>query len=153
MDLPGVSIADAGDSSMFSLNTINKAKVLPITTSCETEKNKSSAAAGIHFSFTHFISSLFLSAPPQDLNQLMLGDMTGADALVDEGGEEDVHISDSDSDLVSLASDLDEDDLAEIEEKEKQLKKLPKKKFVAQTATFLSDLISFCYKGSMRQEL
>ncbi|XP_060797260.1 pre-rRNA 2'-O-ribose RNA methyltransferase FTSJ3 [Neoarius graeffei] len=89
MDLPGVSIADAGDSSMFSLNTIHKAK---------------------------------------DLNALTLGDMTGADVLVDEGGEEDVHISDSESDLVSLASDLDEDDLAEIEEKEKQLKKLPKKK-------------------------
>lgn len=72
----------------------------------------------------------------QDLNQLSLGDMTGADAFVDEEGEEDVHISDSESDLVSLASDLDEDDLAEIEEKEKQLKKLPKKKCVAQTATF-----------------
>ena len=27
MDLPGVSIADTGDSSMFSLKTINKAKV------------------------------------------------------------------------------------------------------------------------------
>lgn len=31
MDLPGVSIADTGDSSMFSLNTISKAKVPPIT--------------------------------------------------------------------------------------------------------------------------
>lgn len=72
----------------------------------------------------------------QDLNKLTLGDMTGADALVDEGGEEDVYISESESDLVSLASDLDDDDLAEIEEKEKQLKKLPKKKCVAQTATF-----------------
>lgn len=27
MDLPGVSIADGGDSSMFSLSTINKQKV------------------------------------------------------------------------------------------------------------------------------
>lgn len=27
MDLPGVSIADTGDSSMFSLNTIKKQKV------------------------------------------------------------------------------------------------------------------------------
>lgn len=27
MDLPGVSIADTGDSSMFSLSTINKQKV------------------------------------------------------------------------------------------------------------------------------
>lgn len=31
MDLPGVSIADAGDSSMFSLSTISKAKVASIT--------------------------------------------------------------------------------------------------------------------------
>ncbi|KAM9460735.1 pre-rRNA 2'-O-ribose RNA methyltransferase FTSJ3 [Clarias gariepinus] len=89
MDLPGVSIADDGDSDMFSLNTIKKAK---------------------------------------DLNELTLGDMSGADALADEAGEEDVHVSESESDLVSLASDLDEDDLAEIEEKQKQLKKLPKKK-------------------------
>lgn len=59
--------------------------------------------------------------------------MTEADALVDEEGEEDVHISDSESDLVSLASDLDEDDLDEIEEKEKQLRKPPKKKCVVQT--------------------
>lgn len=38
MDLPGVSIADAGDSSMFSLNTINKAKVPPITPDCRLGK-------------------------------------------------------------------------------------------------------------------
>ncbi|TSK53739.1 pre-rRNA processing protein FTSJ3 [Bagarius yarrelli] len=89
MDLPGVSIADAGDSSMFSLKTISKAK---------------------------------------DLNELTLGDMTRVDALVDDEGEADVYISESESDLISLASDLDEEDLAEIEEKEKQMKKLPKKK-------------------------
>ncbi|KAL7855257.1 hypothetical protein SRHO_G00174470 [Serrasalmus rhombeus] len=90
MDLPGVSIADAGDSNMFSLSTIKKAK---------------------------------------GLSELALGDMKGADAWVDEMGEDDVHVSDVESDLVSLASDLDEDDLAEIEENEKQLeKKLPKKK-------------------------
>ncbi|GAA6104062.1 pre-rRNA 2'-O-ribose RNA methyltransferase FTSJ3 [Tachysurus ichikawai] len=93
MDLPGVSIADTGDSSMFSLNTISKAK---------------------------------------NLNELMLGDMSGADALVDDEGEEDVHISESESDLVSLASDLDEDDLAEIEEKEAMMK--PPKKKVSFTA-------------------
>ncbi|KAI5626567.1 pre-rRNA processing protein FTSJ3 [Silurus asotus] len=95
MDLPGVSIADAGDSSMFSLNTINKAK---------------------------------------DLSELTLGDMTGADALIDEAGEEDVYISESESDLVSLASDLDEEDLAEIEEKENQLRKKLTKKKVSFTA-------------------
>lgn len=72
----------------------------------------------------------------QDLNKFTLGDMSGADALVDDEGEDDVHISESESDLVSLASDLDEDDLAEIEEKEKQMKP-PKKKCVAQSATFI----------------
>uniref|UniRef100_A0A8B9HWA6 pre-rRNA processing protein FTSJ3 n=1 Tax=Astyanax mexicanus TaxID=7994 RepID=A0A8B9HWA6_ASTMX len=91
MDLPGVSIADGGDSSIFSLSTIKKAK---------------------------------------GLSELTLGDMKGADALVDEGdGEDDVHISDSESDGISLASDLDDEDLEEIENNEKRLqKKLPKKK-------------------------
>ncbi|KAL6469451.1 hypothetical protein MHYP_G00229750 [Metynnis hypsauchen] len=92
MDLPGVSIADAGDSNMFSLRIIKKAKVL-------------------------------------GLSELALGDMKGADAWVNEKGEDDVHVSDVESDLVSLASDLDEEDLVEIEENEKRLeKKLPKKK-------------------------
>uniref|UniRef100_A0A8B9HZK0 pre-rRNA processing protein FTSJ3 n=1 Tax=Astyanax mexicanus TaxID=7994 RepID=A0A8B9HZK0_ASTMX len=93
MDLPGVSIADGGDSSIFSLSTIKKAK---------------------------------------GLSELTLGDMKGADALVDEGdGEDDVHISDSESDGISLASDLDDEDLEEIENNEKRLqKKLPKKKCV-----------------------
>lgn len=77
--------------------------------------------------------------------------MTGADALVNEDGEEDIHFSDSDSDLVSLASDLDEDDLAEIEENEKQLKKLPKKKCVALTLTFFTQSC-FWYKLSICQE-
>uniref|UniRef100_A0A8B9HZG7 pre-rRNA processing protein FTSJ3 n=1 Tax=Astyanax mexicanus TaxID=7994 RepID=A0A8B9HZG7_ASTMX len=91
MDLPGVSIADGGDSSIFSLSTIKKG-----------------------------------------LSELTLGDMKGADALVDEGdGEDDVHISDSESDGISLASDLDDEDLEEIENNEKRLqKKLPKKKCV-----------------------
>uniref|UniRef100_A0AAR2IU95 pre-rRNA processing protein FTSJ3 n=1 Tax=Pygocentrus nattereri TaxID=42514 RepID=A0AAR2IU95_PYGNA len=53
MDLPGVSIADAGDSNMFSLSTIKKG-----------------------------------------LSELALGDMKGADAWVDEMGEDDVHVSD-----------------------------------------------------------
>uniref|UniRef100_A0A4W4FLD3 pre-rRNA processing protein FTSJ3 n=1 Tax=Electrophorus electricus TaxID=8005 RepID=A0A4W4FLD3_ELEEL len=73
MDLPGASIADAGDSSMFSLGTIKKAQALDAVTA---------------------------------------GDMKGADALAEESGEEDFHISESESDGVSLASDLDEDDLA-----------------------------------------
>ncbi|XP_066503612.1 pre-rRNA 2'-O-ribose RNA methyltransferase FTSJ3 [Hoplias malabaricus] len=83
MDLPGVSIADAGDSSMFSLSTINKNK----------------------------------------LSELTLGDMTGADTLVDLEEEDDVHVSDCESDRVSLASDLEEEDLLAIEENEKRLVK------------------------------
>uniref|UniRef100_A0A4W5KAC9 pre-rRNA processing protein FTSJ3 n=1 Tax=Hucho hucho TaxID=62062 RepID=A0A4W5KAC9_9TELE len=83
MDLPGVSIADGNDSSMFSLATINKAKAL-----CEITK----------------------------------GDMKLADAMVE--GEEDLYFSDDgDSDEVSLVSDLDDDDLDEIIEKQKEMAK------------------------------
>lgn len=90
MDLPGVSIADDNDYSMFSLSTINKAKAL-----CEITK----------------------------------GDMKAADALVE--GEGDVYLSDDpEDDKMSLASDLDSDDLEEVEEKEKEIEKknAPKKK-------------------------
>ncbi|XP_036794720.1 pre-rRNA 2'-O-ribose RNA methyltransferase FTSJ3 [Oncorhynchus mykiss] len=83
MDLPGVSIADGNDSSMFSLVTINKAAAL-----CEITK----------------------------------GDMKLADAMVE--GEEDLYFSDDgDSDEVSLVSDLDDDDLDEIIEKQKEMAK------------------------------
>ncbi|XP_076135221.1 pre-rRNA 2'-O-ribose RNA methyltransferase FTSJ3 [Alosa pseudoharengus] len=91
MDLPGVSIADGNDNSMFSLNTINKAKAL-----CE-------------------ISG---------------GDMKAVDALLDEDeeGEDDVYFSDEEEDKISLASDLDSDDMEEVEQKEKEMDKKPKKK-------------------------
>uniref|UniRef100_A0A8C7JUD5 pre-rRNA processing protein FTSJ3 n=1 Tax=Oncorhynchus kisutch TaxID=8019 RepID=A0A8C7JUD5_ONCKI len=83
MDLPGVSIADGNDCSMFSLVTINKAAAL-----CEITK----------------------------------GDMKLADAMVE--GEEDLYFSDDgDSDEVSLVSDLDDDDLDEIIEKQKEMAK------------------------------
>lgn len=92
MDLPGVSIADDNDSSMFSLSTIKKA---------------------------------------QGLSEITLGDMKAADALVDDN-EEDLYFSDSEDDRVSLASDLDSDDLEEIEKKEQEIeKKAPKKKSVS----------------------
>nr|XP_055074122.1 pre-rRNA 2'-O-ribose RNA methyltransferase FTSJ3 [Misgurnus anguillicaudatus] len=95
MDLPGVSIADDNDSSMFSLSTIKKA---------------------------------------QGLSEITLGDMKGADALLDDN-EEDLYFSDSEEDRVSLASDLDSDDLEEIEKKEQEIKKAaPKKKSVSFTA-------------------
>ncbi|KAM4628668.1 pre-rRNA 2'-O-ribose RNA methyltransferase FTSJ3 [Polymixia lowei] len=90
MDLPGVSIADNDDTSMFSLSAI-KAK---------------------------------------SLGAITKGDMQEADALV--AGEEDVHLSedDDDGDKMSLASDLDDDDMDEVEQLEKELEKkaAPKKK-------------------------
>uniref|UniRef100_A0A8C2B6W6 FtsJ RNA 2'-O-methyltransferase 3 n=1 Tax=Cyprinus carpio TaxID=7962 RepID=A0A8C2B6W6_CYPCA len=96
MDLPGVSIAETSDFSMFSLSAIKKA---------------------------------------QGLSEITQGDMKGADALVDEQEEDDLHISDEDADedeRMSLASDLDSDDLEEIEKKEKEIEeKMPKKKKVA----------------------
>ncbi|XP_056303319.1 pre-rRNA 2'-O-ribose RNA methyltransferase FTSJ3 isoform X1 [Danio aesculapii] len=92
MDLPGVSIADAGDSSMFSLGSIRKS---------------------------------------QGLHQLAQGDMSAADALLEDDEQEDVHLSDEEQEdeRMSLASDLDSDDLQEIQQKEEQmLKNKPKKK-------------------------
>uniref|UniRef100_A0A665WIS0 pre-rRNA processing protein FTSJ3 n=1 Tax=Echeneis naucrates TaxID=173247 RepID=A0A665WIS0_ECHNA len=88
MDLPGVSIADGNDSSLFSLSTIKKKQVL---------------------------------------DDMSKGDMQAADALVDE--DDDFHLSeeedddDDEADKMSLASDLDEEDLAEVEQREKELKK------------------------------
>ncbi|XP_068175480.1 pre-rRNA 2'-O-ribose RNA methyltransferase FTSJ3 isoform X1 [Antennarius striatus] len=92
MDLPGVSIADTNDSSMFSLSTINKKKALA------------------------------------DISK---GDMEDANALVD--GEDDLHLSeeedDGEEDKMSLASDLDDEDLEDVEQREKELeRKAPKKK-------------------------
>uniref|UniRef100_A0A671V1T6 pre-rRNA processing protein FTSJ3 n=1 Tax=Sparus aurata TaxID=8175 RepID=A0A671V1T6_SPAAU len=75
MDLPGVSIADTNDSSMFSLSTINKQKALA---------------------------------------DLTKGDMQIADDLVE--GDDDLHLSEEDddeADKMSLASDLDDDDMEE----------------------------------------
>ncbi|KAJ8278332.1 hypothetical protein GJAV_G00086470 [Gymnothorax javanicus] len=94
MDLPGVSIADDNDSSMFSLSSIKKAK---------------------------------------GLWEISRGDMKGADAVLreEEEGEEDVYLSEHESDRVSLASDLDSDDLQEVEEREKQLEKKTQKKRVS----------------------
>lgn len=91
MDLPGVSIADGNDSSMFSLSTIKKA---------------------------------------QALSEITQGDMKGADAMV--GDEEDLYFSETEDDRVSLASDLDSDDLEEIEKNEEKIAKAaPKKKKVS----------------------
>lgn len=92
MDLPGVSIADTTDVSLFSLMTVKKQKVLA------------------------------------DISK---GDMQAADALAEE--DDDIHLSDEDddeADKMSLASELDEDDLEEVHIKEKELEKKATKKKV-----------------------
>ncbi|XP_034003165.1 pre-rRNA 2'-O-ribose RNA methyltransferase FTSJ3 [Trematomus bernacchii] len=90
MDLPGVSIADSHDFSMFSISTIKKQKTLA------------------------------------DISK---GDMQLADTLGDE--DDDLHLSDmegDDADEISLASDLDDEDMEEVEQKQREL--APKKKKV-----------------------
>lgn len=66
----------------------------------------------------------------QVLADISKGDMQAADNLVD--GEDDLLLSDEeddDADKMSLASDLDEEDLEEVEQRQKELeKKAPKKK-------------------------
>uniref|UniRef100_A0A673Z3W6 pre-rRNA processing protein FTSJ3 n=1 Tax=Salmo trutta TaxID=8032 RepID=A0A673Z3W6_SALTR len=110
MDLPGVSIADGNDSSMFSLATINKATVL---------------------------------------GELTKGDMKLADAMVE--GEEDLYFSDEgDSDEVSLVSDLDDDDLDEIIEKQKEMDKATKKKYVFHSVSLCLSLCICLYRKRAR---
>lgn len=134
MDLPGVSIADSGDSSMFSLSTIKKQKVI-IKDAC----------ISLHFfsvvSLLTWICSVFIKDLKsvfsflfmflrQALVDISKGDMKAADDLVEE--DDDLHLSeeeDDEADKMSLASDLDDEDMEEIEQKQKELeKKAPKKK-------------------------
>ncbi|KAM4645607.1 pre-rRNA 2'-O-ribose RNA methyltransferase FTSJ3 isoform 1-T1 [Amazona ochrocephala] len=86
MDLPGVSIADDGDTSMFSLRTIHKTPLL---------------------------------------NEVTRGDMASADALLEIGpGDDDIYVSDQEGeDDVSLASDLDPEELVEIEAQQRRLER------------------------------
>ncbi|ETE70100.1 putative rRNA methyltransferase 3 [Ophiophagus hannah] len=87
MDLPGVSVADDGDTGMFSLRTVGKNQLL---------------------------------------HELVQGDMAAADAFVASSTNIDNDLSLSEEggsdDDVSLASDLDDEEMAEIEERAKQLK-------------------------------
>lgn len=66
----------------------------------------------------------------QALADISKGDMQVADTLVEE--DDDLHLSeeeDDEADKVSLASDLDDEDMEEVEQREKELeKKAPKKK-------------------------
>ncbi|KFQ03636.1 pre-rRNA processing protein FTSJ3, partial [Haliaeetus albicilla] len=84
MALPGVSIADDGDTSMFSLRIIHRTPLL---------------------------------------NEVTRGDMASADALLEIGpGDDDIYISDhEEEDDVSLASDLDPEELVEIEARQRRL--------------------------------
>ncbi|NXL07863.1 SPB1 protein, partial [Mesembrinibis cayennensis] len=86
MDLPGVSIADDGDTSMFSLRTIQRTPLL---------------------------------------NEVTRGDMASADALLEIGpGDDDICVSDhEEEDDVSLASDLDPEELVEIEARQRRLER------------------------------
>ncbi|KAM4756633.1 pre-rRNA 2'-O-ribose RNA methyltransferase FTSJ3 isoform 1-T3 [Cyanocitta cristata] len=86
MDLPGVSIADDGDTSMFSLRSIHRTPLL---------------------------------------DELSRGDMASADALLEIGpGDDDIYVSDHDEgDDVSLASDLDPEELLEIEARQRKLER------------------------------
>ncbi|XP_029879169.1 pre-rRNA 2'-O-ribose RNA methyltransferase FTSJ3 [Aquila chrysaetos chrysaetos] len=86
MDLPGVSIADDGDTSMFSLRAIHRTPLL---------------------------------------NEVTRGDMASADALLEIGpGDDDIYVSDhEEEDDVSLASDLDPEELVEIEARQRRLER------------------------------
>ncbi|KAM9215047.1 pre-rRNA 2'-O-ribose RNA methyltransferase FTSJ3 [Leptosomus discolor] len=86
MDLPGVSIADDGDTSMFSLRTIQRTPLL---------------------------------------NEVTRGDMASADALLEIGpGDDDIYVSDhEEEDDVSLASELDPEELVEIEARQRRLER------------------------------
>ncbi|KFR01139.1 pre-rRNA processing protein FTSJ3, partial [Opisthocomus hoazin] len=86
MDLPGVSIADDGDTSMFSLRSIHRTPLL---------------------------------------KEVTRGDMASADALLEIGpGDDDICVSDhGEEDDVSLASDLDPEELAEIEARQRRLER------------------------------
>uniref|UniRef100_A0A8C3UCJ6 FtsJ RNA 2'-O-methyltransferase 3 n=1 Tax=Catharus ustulatus TaxID=91951 RepID=A0A8C3UCJ6_CATUS len=86
MDLPGVSIADDGDTSMFSLRSIHRTPLL---------------------------------------NELSRGDMASADALLEiSPGDDDIYVSDhEEEDDVSLASDLDPEELLEIEARQRKLER------------------------------
>ncbi|XP_057697667.1 pre-rRNA 2'-O-ribose RNA methyltransferase FTSJ3 [Corythoichthys intestinalis] len=65
------------------------------------------------------------------LTDISKGDMKAAEFLLEEEGEDDIHLSDDEEDQadnISLASDLDEEELEEVERRQKELKKKEKKK-------------------------
>lgn len=72
---------------------------------------------------------LVFTSLQQLLADISKGDMKAADALAE--GDDDLHLSeeeDDEADKMSLASDLDDEDLEEVEQRQKELeKKAPKK--------------------------
>ncbi|XP_077169990.1 pre-rRNA 2'-O-ribose RNA methyltransferase FTSJ3 [Paroedura picta] len=86
MDLPGVSVADDGNTGMFSLRAIGKSQLL---------------------------------------HEVAQGDMAAADSFVaSAAGPDDLSLSEGDEsgDDVSLASELDDEELAEVEERANRLR-------------------------------
>lgn len=103
MDLPGVSIAEEGETGMFSLKSIGKTKIL---------------------------------------NEMVRGDMTSADLLLQSQAQAgDVYISDEEMagvDEISLASDLDDEDMEEVHAIEKTLVK-DKKEISVKKVSFTTE--------------
>lgn len=121
MDLPGVSIADDGDTSMFSLRTIGRTPV------CVAGGHW--APGSVSDSNRHVADDLSCVTPVllslQLLNEMTRGDMASADALLEIGpGDDDIYVSDhEEEDDVSLASDLDPEELLEIEARQRRLER------------------------------
>lgn len=118
MDLPGVSIADDGDTSMFSLQTIQRTQV------CDWSSPGSQWDRCGHVASRLKLLTL-LSPVLQLLNEVARGDMASADALLEmRPGDDDICVSDADDeDDVSLASDLDPEELVEIEARQRRLER------------------------------
>ncbi|KFW08845.1 pre-rRNA processing protein FTSJ3, partial [Eurypyga helias] len=70
-------------------------------------------------------SLLLVSLAWQLLNEVTRGDMASADALLEIGpGDDDIYVSDhEEEDDVSLASDLDPEELVEIEARQRRLER------------------------------
>ncbi|XP_053548315.1 pre-rRNA 2'-O-ribose RNA methyltransferase FTSJ3 [Bombina bombina] len=104
MDLPGVSIADEGETGMFSLRSIGKSELLQ--------------------TISH-------------------GDMSVADSMLSDIAHNDgeIVISGDEEDEISLASDLDDDDLEEVrkQEQKSESKRVPQKEDISQEDEELSN--------------
>ncbi|XP_077464046.1 pre-rRNA 2'-O-ribose RNA methyltransferase FTSJ3 [Stigmatopora argus] len=74
--------------------------------------------------------SLLTIKKNEALTNISKGDMKGADFLADEEGEDDIYLSDDEedeADNMSLASDLDAEEMEEVERRQEKLKRIEKK--------------------------